>query len=204
MEDFKTMTIEDRVERLENKLDLLIKNLELRIANNDKPDDLIHIGDIKKLYKNLDFSAFYEKCKEYQRFVDSGTDESESKWADDCVDGESMFSRIFLCLAWFDIDKTAEQIVTLNENLREKITYTDVIDTLSFSEWRTALLNSLKELIRDFVVYGEATEDDTYKVYQRGRITLESIYMKFEGRGAIKMKLYFSDNNCEAYPDSWD
>lgn len=197
------MTIEDRVERLENKLDLIIKNLDLK-DNSDKCNDIIYLEDLKESYKHLEFNSFYEKCKDYRKFINRGANESESKWAVDCIDGESMFSRIFLCLAWFDVDKIAEQITTINKSSSEKITYVGVKDVLSISEWKAALLDSLKKLVNYLIVYGEATEDVTYKTYQIGRIVLESIYMKYDGEGAVKLKLYFSDNNCEAYPDSWD
>lgn len=195
--------LENRINSLEEKVDLLLKKL-----NNDSPPtsgrETITIKDLQDMYKKLDFEKFYRICREYGEFIDTDGRKSYNNWDYDCVDGETMFSRLVLCLSWFDIDKIASQISAVNYCNDEKIVSVDVENDKNIDEWRESLLKCLEEVVKNVVKYGEATYDNTYIHYQSGRIHLESIYMRCEDKYANKLKLYFSDNDCEAYPDSWE
>lgn len=195
--------LENRINSLEEKVDLLLKKLSVESAPTSGRETTT-IKDLQDMYKKYDFEKFYRMCREYGEFIESDGRKSFSDWTDDCIDGETMFSRLVLCLSWFDVDKIASQIAAVNYCNDEKIASTDVENNRNSGEWRESLLKSLADVVRNIVKYGEATYDNTYIHYQSGRIHLESIYMRYEDRYANKLKLYFSDNDCEAYPDSWE
>lgn len=195
--------LENRINSLEEKVDLLLKKLSVESAPTSGRETTT-IKDLQDMYKKYDFEKFYRMCREYGEFIESDGRKSFSDWTDDCIDGETMFSRLVLCLSWFDVDRIASQIAAVNYCNDEKIASTDVENDRNVGEWRESLLKSLADVVRNIVKYGEATYDNTYIHYQSGRIHLESIYMRYEDRYANKLKLYFSDNDCEAYPDSWE
>lgn len=195
--------LENRINSLEKKVDLLLKKLSVESAPTSGRETTT-IKDLQDMYKKYDFEKFYRMCREYGEFIESDGRKSFSDWTDDCIDGETMFSRLVLCLSWFDVDRIASQIAAVNYCNDEKITSTDVENDRNVGEWRESLLKSLEDVVRSVVKYGEATYDNTYIHYQSGRVHLESIYMRYEDKYANKLKLYFSDNDCDAYPDSWE
>lgn len=197
------INVNSRFDKLEEKLNNFIDRFEnkesnISIKNNTK--DLIHIKDIEELYHSENFETFYEKCREYEYKVDEGI------YAEDVGDGETFFSRLFLCLAYFDIDKIAKQITYINKSEIDKehtLKSADVIDITSIPQWKQCLLNCLKQIVENIVKYGEADEDHTFRDYQIGRIHLNSIYVTWKGESTNALSIYWTDDHWNSAPDSW-
>lgn len=195
--------INNRFDKLEEKINNFIDNFESResgISNKSNHKELLHIKDIEELYHSENFEAFYEKCREYEYKVDEGI------YAEDVGDGETFFSRLFLCLAYFDIDKIAKQITYINKNETDKdcvLKSADVTDITSITQWKQCLLNCLKQIVENIVKYGEADEDHTFRDYQIGRIHLNSIYVTWKGESTNALSIYWTDDHWNSAPDSW-
>lgn len=196
-------SINNRLDKLEKKINNFIDRFDSSIANDIDTNESkkIHIQDIEKLYNSKDFETFYDECRKYDY------SEGEEVYADDVNDGETFFSRLFLCLAYFDIGKIAKHITYINKNEVNKdhvLKSIDVTDETSYVQWRKCLLNCLEQAVESLVEHGEADKEHTFKKYQVGRIHLNSMYVTYEEESTNMLNLYWTNDDVDACSSSWE
>lgn len=188
--------VNDRLDRLEEKLNNFIELFKK--PEEQKSEDKITISDIESFYKNEDFETFYKICREFE------TD--EDRYSSDVTNEKSLFSRLFLCLSYIDIDKIARQIVSINKDKANEGYYlysTDVEDITSFEAWRKCLLNCVKSVVDYLIQYGEADKNCPLKNYQMGRVHLTSMFVTYEDESINRLELYWTDDHCESSDETW-
>lgn len=219
--DKNIIYLNQRIDRLEKILDSINKKLNnnqsfsysttTTYIEPEKAESKISIADLGKIYEEESFEAFYSKCREYGKVVDAEETEKPEcdKLDDDCTDGKTTFSRLFLCLAFFDISKIASRIVAINYAALNKgdkdvlLSSSDVTNVLSQEQWEKCLMNCTKQVVKDFIQYGEADSNHTFREYQIGRVHLESIYVVWENEEYVKLNLYWTDDSSYASSEDW-
>lgn len=220
-EDKDVVYLNQRIDRLEKILDSINEKLdnnqsfsysttttytEPESKPEPKAESKISVADLGKIYEDEGFEAFYSKCREYGKFVDEETEETKyDKLDDDCVDGKTTISRLFLCLAFFDIPRIASRIVEMNKQCKPEdiIKSSDVDDVLSKEQWEKCLMNCTGHAVKDLMHYGDADLNHTFREYQIGRVHLESTYVVWEGDEDIRLNLYWTDDSAYTSSEGW-
>lgn len=189
----------NRFDSLEEKLNKFIESFNIPNKQTLDSTSKLDLRDIEQMYKQNNFETFYKSCREY---ADSKDD---SKWSESVLDGKSLFSRLFLCLAYFDIDKIARQIVSINSDEVNKSNYLQSVGvdcTKSFEQWRNCLLDCLKDVVSNLTKFGEADINHNFKHYQVGRVHLVSTFIVWEEDISNRLDLYWTDDHWSV--DSWE
>lgn len=221
--DKDVVYLNQRIDRLEKMLDSIDKKLDSSQSfsysktttytelEEEETENKLSIADLGKIYEEEGFEAFYSKCREYGEVVD--TEEAEKpecdKLDESCTDGKTTFSRLFLCLAFFDISKIASRIVAINYAALNKgdkdvlLSSSDVTNVLSQEQWEKCLMSCTEQAVKDFIQYGEADLNHTFREYQIGRVHLESTYVVWENEEYVKLNLYWTDDSSYASSEDW-
>ena len=143
---------------------------------------------ISTLWVENDYATLLQLAQDYGEWCRQGwPDNSETNIWDtnfNCNDGEKVPTeiRLFHALAFFNVDRIAKVIVAANESCDKlyppegnpRLTMFNCSDK-DLKSVKYELENDLTGIMEDLKKYGDACEEDNYKMYQRGRITLECI-----------------------------
>lgn len=178
---------------------------------SNKPEDSRKtIDDLVYDYNNKSFSEFYEDIQKHKKWMDEHEDLVETdldEWNKSCYDEENnSFARLVGCLLYFDVNKVARYIVAINKSSVVKadnyIVSANLNNKYDIYEWEKTLINDLGHLTSFVVESGEATEEESYKHWQVGRLHLVSsvVTYKYEGEDDTvrKLEIYWTPENAEA------
>lgn len=143
---------------------------------------------ISTLWTGNEYAALLQLTQDYGEWCRQGwSDNSETNIWDtnfNCNDGEKVPAeiRLFHVLAFFNVDRIAKVIVAANETC-DKLYPPENNPRLTMFKCSDKDLKNVKHeleldligIMEDLKKYGDACDENNYKMYQRGRITLECI-----------------------------